>query len=39
MLARHLAWRTVLLLIPSMPTEASLRAGAARVDVTPTRFR
>ena len=38
MLARHLAWRAVLLLIPAMPAAASLRAGAARVDVTPTHF-
>ncbi len=38
MRAQHLALPAVLLLMPAMPAAASLRAGAARVDVTPTHF-
>ncbi len=38
MLARHLALPAVLPLIPAMLGAASLRAGAAKVDVTPTQF-
>ncbi|HUQ93105.1 MAG TPA: LamG-like jellyroll fold domain-containing protein [Bryobacteraceae bacterium] len=38
MLAKHLALSLVLLLVPAMGGAASLRAGAAKVDVTPTHF-
>ncbi len=38
MRAKHSALPAVLLLMPAMSAAASLRAGAARVDVTPTHF-